>query len=284
VKAGLPSRTAQAAAIHRAAHQLVDKPPVFEDPLALRILGAEDEAALRAGLPAAAAAGSDFMRTFVAVRSRFAEEALEAAYRAGVRQYVVLGAGLDTFAYRCPLEGLRVYEVDHPATQVWKRERLMGCGIAVPERVVYVPLDFEQETLREGLARAAFEGARPAFYAWLGVTPYLTPEAVLATLAAVARDFAPGSEIAFDFAAPPCDHPRARAARRALAARVEALGEPLLSAFSPPVLAAELRAMGYTRVDVFGPAALEARYLAGRTDGLRLRGGHLVLAGTSHEA
>ena len=224
------------------------------------------------------------MRAFVAVRSRFAEEALGAAYRAGVRQYVVLGAGFDTFAYRCPLEGLRVFEVDHPATQDLKRERLVRCGLAVPERVVYVPVDFEREALGEALARVAFEGVRPAFCAWLGVTPYLTPEAVLATLAAVARELAPGSEIAFDFAVPPGRDARARIARRALAARVEALGEPFLSAFSPPVLAVELRAMGYAQVHLFGPAALQARYLTGRTDGLRLRGGHLVLAGTSPEA
>ncbi len=168
-----PSRTAQGAAMHRAAHQLVDRPPVFEDPLALRIIGEEAASELREGRDSHALTQSTGLRAFVAVRSRFTEDCLTEAVGHGIGQYVLLGAGLDTFAYRVSRTGLRVFEVDHPATQGWKQARLQEVRIAKPDWVIYAPVDFERETLRDGLTRAGFDLAKPAVFAWLGVTPYL---------------------------------------------------------------------------------------------------------------
>jgi methyltransferase (TIGR00027 family) len=255
----------------RAAHQLVDLPQIFADPLALRIVGAAAEEELRARGGAAFVG----LRAFVAVRSRFAEDCLADAQTRGIDQYVVLGAGLDTFAYRS--RGIRVFEVDHPATQAWKREMLAAAGIAEPEELVFTPLDFEQETLRQGLGRTSFDLARPAFFAWLGVTPYLTPEAIASTLAEIATS-AKGSELIFDFAAPPGNSPKERMAREALAQRVAAAGEPFRSVLEPAALLAQLRDLGFRRAEIEDFGRLNARYFAGRADGLRLRAGQLARA------
>lgn len=271
------SRTALAAALYRAAHQILDIPPIFADPLALRIVGAEAERSLRSGGDERAARVQ--LRAFVAVRSRFAEDCLALAHRRGVRQYVLLGAGLDTFAYRNDLPGLTVFEVDHPATQAWKRARLAEAEIAVPGSVVYAPVDFERQTVAGGLSRAGFDAGRPAFLAWLGVTPYLAPETVMGTLGFVAG-LAGGSQIAFDYAERAEDGSAAhRRAREALAARVAAAGEPFRSAFEPAALAAAVRRLGFSEVQDLAAEALEARYFQGRADGLRLGGrGRLLLA------
>jgi methyltransferase (TIGR00027 family) len=273
-----PSRTAQGAALHRAAHQLVDQPPVFEDPLALKIVGAEAESQLRAGRDRRAGPQAAGLRAFIAVRSRYAEDCLADAFQRGVRQVVVLGAGLDTFAYRSRLDGLRVFEVDHPATQAWKRERLAQAAIPIPESVFYAAVDFERETVREGLARTPFDFSRPAFFTWLGVAPYLERDAIMETLGIVAREMGPGSEIVFDFATPPGADPGAAAAQKAFAGRVGAIGEPLKSAFAPEALAGDLRALGFSDVEVLDGAALQARYLAGRRDGLAVRRGQVMRA------
>jgi methyltransferase (TIGR00027 family) len=276
--AGTPSRTAQGAALHRAAHQLVDRPPVFEDPLALAIVGPEAERAIRAGSEPRAGPAAATLRAFVAVRSRYAEDAFAQAHGRGVRQYVVLGAGLDTFAYRCRRDGVRVFEVDHPATQAWKRDRLAQAGIPVPPTVAYAPVDFEREAVGDALVRAGFDRDHPAFLAWLGVTPYLAPEAVAVTLASLAAGSAPGSELVFDFAARQGAEPRATAARAAFAARAASVGEPVRSELEPDEVGRMLGGAGFTVVEVIGPEGLTARYLAGRDDGLTLRGGHLARA------
>src|ERR1700684_280435 len=136
------SRTAQRVAIRRAAHQLLDQPRVLDDPLALRIIGSEAAEALRSD-PKEDHAFSRAFRAFMAARSRYAEDELARAVARGVTQYVVLGAGLDTFAYRNPHAGLHVFEVDHPATQVWKRERVPAAGIAIPPSFTLFSIDFE---------------------------------------------------------------------------------------------------------------------------------------------
>src|SRR5271170_2255196 len=146
---GTFSKTAHRVAIRRAAHQLLDQPRVLDDPLALRIIGSEAEAALRSN-PREDHAFSRAFRAFMAVRSRFAEDELGRAVAHGVRQYVVLGAGLDTFAYRNAYPDLRVYEVDHPATQAWKREQLHAASIPIPQSLTFVPIDFERQTLAQG--------------------------------------------------------------------------------------------------------------------------------------
>ena len=145
---GRASKTALGVAIRRAAHQLIDKPPVLDDPIAMRLVG---DGFPRLMERAMHPVGRDF-RGFMAARSRYAEDQLAESVARGVKQYVVLGAGLDTFAYRNPFPALRVFEVDFPATQVWKRSMLEDAAIALPPNLVFVALDFEHQTLAEGLA------------------------------------------------------------------------------------------------------------------------------------
>ena len=275
-----PSRTAQGAALHRAAHQLVDLPPVFADPLALRIVGDEAAGELRAGRDRHVLTESAFLRAFIATRSRFTEDSLAQAYDRGVRQYAILGAGLDTFAYERArrFEGLAIFEIDHPATQGWKRARLGETAIAIPDSVTYAPLDFERDTLVNGLARADFDFDEPTFFAWLGVTPYLTREAIRTTLAFIAS-LEPGSGVVFDYAEPPKD-PRRNARFNAMAERVAAIGEPFKSLIEPADLVRDLDTLGFKHIEDFDAEALNARYFQNRADGLKLAGrGHLMRAG-----
>lgn len=274
-----PSRTAQGAAMHRAAHQLIDRPTVFTDPLALKIIGDEAASELRAGRDPRAMTQSQGLRLFIATRSRFTEDCLAEAMARGVRQYVLLGAGLDTFAYRAPREGLQVFEVDHPATQGWKRERLQEISVAAPDWVTYAPVDFEHETIREGLARAGFYFTKPSMFAWLGVTPYLTNEAVMSTLSFIAS-LAKGSEVVFDYAEPADKYSgEIRAHFEAMAARVAAAGEPFRSFYEAEALTRDLKALGFSLAEDWDANALNTRYFANRADGLKLRGrGHLMRA------
>jgi methyltransferase (TIGR00027 family) len=277
MEANQPSRTAQGAALHRAAHQLVDTPPVFADPLALRIVGDEAAEQLRNGQDHHAMAQLTPLRLFIATRSRFTEDSLAEAYEAGVRQYVLLGAGLDTFAYERAraFKDLSIFEIDHPATQAWKRARLAEAAIDVPQTVTYAPVDFERDTLANGLRVAGFDFEHPAFFAWLGVTPYLTREAIMGTLSFIAS-LKPKSGVAFDYAEPPSEE---NAGFKAMAARVAAIGEPFKSLLDPAELATSLQALGFSRVEDFGVEALNARYFHNRVDGARLAGrGHMMRA------
>ncbi|HEY4923259.1 MAG TPA: class I SAM-dependent methyltransferase, partial [Roseiarcus sp.] len=184
MQSGQASRTALGAAGHRAAHQVLEQGRIFADPLALRILGADADEAIGEAEREPRRRG---LRLFIAVRTRFAEDALAAAIVRGARQLVVLGAGLDTYAYRAdPGAALRVFEVDHPATQAWKRERLASAGIAIPPTLTFAPVDFERESLATGLAAAGLDPARRSFFTWLGVTPYLTEQAIFTTLGYIA--------------------------------------------------------------------------------------------------
>ena len=199
MQVGKPSQTALSAAFHRAAHQVLEQGRIFADPLALRILGVE---AATVAQKAAEDSSGRLMRLFVSVRSRFAEDSLRAAFENGTRQLVVLGAGLDTYAYRCPFGSrLRIFEVDHPATQAWKRQCLRDAAIPLPGSLTFAPLDFERETLADGLAAAGFDRAVPTFFSWLGVVPYLKQEAVSSTLAFVAG-LPGGAHVVFDYSDP----------------------------------------------------------------------------------
>ncbi len=275
------SRTALGAASLRAAHQILDEPKVFADPLALKIIGAEAEAALRADLPSVQTPERRSQRANIAARSRFAEDELAKAVSRGIRQYILLGAGLDTFACRNPHEkvGLRVFEADHPATQAWKRERLAACGLAPPKSLIFAAVNFERETLADGLGAAGFNADAPAFFSWLGVTTYLTREAVMQTLSFVAEQ-PQGSTIVFTYTTPPEKlEPQQRAAFAARAERVAALGEPWQSFFEPEELARDLKDLGFTQTEDLGPAEIQARYFTGRSDGLHPgRSGHLMKA------
>jgi methyltransferase (TIGR00027 family) len=255
----------------RASHQVLDVPRVFSDPLAVRIAGGE-------GFEPDASAPR--LRAFLVVRSRIAEDALARAVEGGAGQYVVLGAGLDTFAYRNPYPALRVFEVDHPATQAWKRDRLRAAGIPVPERVTFVPVDFERQSLAEELGRGGFRTGEPAFFSWLGVTVYLAVDAVLGTLRTVAELTRAGGGIAFDYGTSPAAlDPRQRAAFDAWSARVAALGERWTTFFEPAALERELRAMGFREVEDLGNEEINRRWFAGRADGLGVGGwGRMVVA------
>ena len=213
--------------------------------------------------------GRDF-RGFMAARSRYAEDRLANAVASGVTQYVVLGAGLDTFAYRNPFPALRVFEVDFPATQVWKRSMLQDAAIALPSNLDFVALDFEHQTLAEGLAEGGLEMDKPAFFSWLGVVPYLTLDAFRATLSVVARMPA-GSAMSFDYAvAPETLSPIGRIAFDRLSERVAAAGEPFRLFFTPEDLEAEIRGAGFKRIEQVDSAQLNDLYFNNRADGLKL--------------
>jgi methyltransferase (TIGR00027 family) len=214
------------------------------------------------------------LRTWVSMRSRFAEEELEMAVSSGVRQYVVLGAGLDTFAYRNPYpeSALRVFEVDYPATQEWKRGNLAEARIAVPPSVTYAPVDFEHQTLAEGLRLAGFDAAKPTFFSWLGVTMYLTDDAIESTFRLIAAT-PPGGGVAFDYVVPLESLSwMGRLAMRALMNRVARAGEPFVTFFEPGALRARLEAMGFHGIQDLGADEVNSRYFAGRTDKLKLAG------------
>jgi methyltransferase (TIGR00027 family) len=220
------------------------------------------------------------MRLFIAARSRFSEDTLSACVARGVRQVVVLGAGLDTFALRNPhaSQGVRVFEVDYPATQRWKRARLEQAGLAVPASLTFAPVDFERQSLADGLAAAGFAADRPAFFQWLGVVPYLSRDAVAATLDFVAG--VPGSEVVFDYAEPFENYPVERRANvMAIAAGAAARGEPWLSLFDPGELAELLRNKGFGHVEDLGLAELTDRYYGTLKQGIVIGpGGHVVRA------
>ncbi len=279
----IPSRTAQRVAMRRATHQLLDDPKVFEDPLAVAIAGGEPELPSDAQQPFSRA-----LRAFLAVRSRYAEDRLASAVERGVflaggalRQYVVLGAGLDTFAYRNPFSsaGLRVFEVDHPATQEWKRAQLREAGIAVPSTMTFAAVDFERQSLDDGLRAAGFDKQRPAFFSWLGVTPYLSRAAFDATIQFIAR-LPSSSGVVFDFAVErSLLSPPQQLALDALAARVARAGEPFQLFFDPAALSLDLTRLGFGNIEDLNCDQINARYFAGRSDGLAVSGGgHLLRA------
>ena len=285
-----PSRTALGVARRRAAHQLLDDPLILDDPLALRIIGPEERRRLEARVDRAFPPSPDqhpasrALRAFVVARSRCAEEVLAAAVEAGVRQYLVLGAGLDTFAYRNPFPGVGVFEVDHPSTQAWKREVLAAAGIAVPTGpagVTFVPVDFEGHDLQDELEAVGFRSDEPVVVAWLGVTMYLAEASVWSVLGYLLGRPA-GSVVVFDYAvSSSMFSPAERLALAWLSDRVTRAGEPWTAFFEPGPLAQGLRELGARRLlDLDGPAINE-RWFDGRQDGLHVGSlGRLIVAAT----
>jgi len=273
------SKTAHRVAVRRAAHQLLDQPRVLDDPLALRIIGSEAAEELKTN-PKEHHAFSRAFRAFMAARSRYAEDELASAVAQGVTQYVVLGAGLDTFAYRNPHPGLRVFEVDHPDTQAWKREQLQTAGIPIPSFLTFVPVDFEKQTLEAGLTHSGFNSNAPAFFSWLGVTPYLTREACMTTLSLIAK-LPARSGVVFDFGIDPALlNAGQRQALDALSERVARYGEPFQLFFNPTKLQDELKTLGFHRTEFLQGKQINERYFKDRADGLLVRGGlgHLMAA------
>src|SRR5262249_9352811 len=253
-----------------------------QDPLALGLSGLESKAALLAALAALQAELArqstpeiaqqlyGYGRAVVALRQRYTEAALDKALERGIEQYVILGAGLASFAYRRQdLAGvLRVFEVDHPATQQWKRARLRELDIPLPHNLTFVPVDFEQQTLADGLRAGGHQSERPTFVSWLGVTVFLTEAAVFETLRYVAS-LPLGSDIVFEYALREAQLDTEERHRLAVVkALAAARGEPWLSAFEPTELAARVKELGFRQVWDLGPEEANARYFSGRTDGL----------------
>lgn len=276
---GQPSQTAIGAAGHRAAHQVLERGLVFADPLAIPILGPDAGEAIAHGRERPERRP---LRLFIAMRSRFAEDSARAAIEQSVRQIIVLGAGLDTFAYRLePTRGLRVFELDHPAMQADKCRRLAEAQIAEPAHVAYVAHDFEHGSMTGALEAAGLDPSRRTCVLWLGVTPYLKEEAVYATLAELAR-WRGGAEVVFDYANPPgrIREAATRAYHEQMAEQVKARGEPFLCFFDSAELQARARELGFARIEDLDRSALVARYLPDLPAPPPGPGGHIVRMAT----
>ncbi len=275
MKADRHSRTAENAAGLRALHARYEEAQIFSDPYAEQLTSGLWRFILR-WKPLARRVLRPTLFALVAnrgqilSRSRYAEEGLAAAVATGVRQYVIVGAGMDSYALRHSGPGdLVVYEVDHPASQTRKQARLQALGLQPRVAVRYCPVDFEREGLFDGLARSGFDAAQPAYFNWLGVSYYLTREAIAATLRGVAAHAAAGSELVFDYSIPEAQRTGVDAKVWAILKRgAERKGEPLLSFFSHEEMEALVRECGLTVVEHLDPAEVHRRWFAGRSDGL----------------
>lgn len=269
-----PSRTALRVAMRRAAHQLVDAEPlIFRDPFALRVLDKDAVEELKRTPDAERRPYSAAMRSWVTVRARVAEDTLhETVETLGATQYLILGAGLDTFALRNPYPHVRVFEVDFPATQAWKQERLRDAGLPLPPTAKLVPVDFERQSLRDELQRAGFLFSEPTVTAWLGVSMYLTATAFAGTCEQLG-ELPSGSSVVFDYSQPREVLPAIEQQMHdSLASRVAQAGEPFQLFFTPDTLATELARHRLAVSNDWSGADLNARFFAGRSDGLGLRG------------
>lgn len=257
--------------MRRAAHQIYDaKPLVLDDPIAVPLLGPTYLPEVEKTQTKLHKPFSVSLRAFLVARSRYAEDMLGQAVAHGVTQYVLLGAGLDTFAYRNPFPQLRVFEVDHPATQQWKHELIDASNIVRPSTLTYVPVDFEHQQLSAQLAEAGHDASLPTFFAWLGVVPYLTEGAFRSTLSLIAAS-PTGSGVVMDYGQPRAALPFfEKLAHDSLASRVQLAGEPFQLFFTPQEMAAELR--GFRDIEDAGSAELNARYFSGRKNILKLHG------------
>ncbi|MEI5101980.1 class I SAM-dependent methyltransferase [Streptomyces sp. PmtG] len=262
--------TALRVALWRALHVRADPPPhVLRDEVGLRLAAPDDG---WRGRPDMDERATRRMRASIVARARFVEDLVTERAGEGVTQYVVLGAGLDTFAQRRPeiASRLRVFEVDKPAAQAWKRRRLVELGQGVPEWLRLVPVDFEAgASWWDHLVTAGFDPARPAVVASTGVSPYLTRDATAATLRQVAR-LAPGSTLVTSFMVPldlvaPKERPLLQAAERA----ARAAGTPFVSFFTPGELLALAEESGFRDARRVSAASLARCYFDGRADGLR---------------
>jgi methyltransferase (TIGR00027 family) len=272
-------------ALMRAAHTRLDRPVLIEDPWGDRLILDEEREAMLAragGGDADALLRAHPSYGTVIVRARYAEDLLADAVRRGVRQYVIVGAGMDSFALRRPdsPQDLEIFEVDHPSTQQLKTGRLELCGAAVPQSLHLVAADLSQTGLDDALASSPFRSDSPAFFSWLGVTGYLTREANLATLGAIASCTPPGSELVFSYLNQSLlDSDTAPERLQRVRAQVASLGEPWVSGFDPDEVGSVVRGAGLELVENLGPEELAARYCAGRDDGLApSHGAHLAHA------
>jgi methyltransferase (TIGR00027 family) len=282
------SITALVTAHFRAYHATHDFPKIFDDFLAdqmytqdehisydqnlaglLKIINPERAVSNPDQVSALACVMQTYSGPITLSRSRYTEDSLEQAVEQGVVQYVLLGAGLDTFAFRRPdlVERIQVFEVDHPATQAMKHERLAMLGREYPPQLHFIPVDFDRESLADALLRSSYDPQKLSFFSWLGVTYYLSREAVFATLEAIAKIAPKGSALVFDYMEADAFIPEKAAKRIRLMQTIAAqVGEPMQAGFDPLALAGELKALGFTLEENLSPAEIEGRYFKGRQD------------------
>ena len=263
-----PSHTAVMTAVARALYREEPGPVIFDDDLALGLAGEEGRALaerLQTELPRWQVLA--FCR-WMCIRSRFTEDLVESAVSRAVDQYVILGAGLDSFAYRRTdmVDQLRIFEVDHPASQSWKRDRIRDMGVEIPDNLVFAPVDFERQTLREGLVSAGFNFARAAVVSWIGVTMYLTLDAIEATLGTIS-ECEPGSQVVLTYNQPhrvlDDDALQVASTFQPIAAE---MGEPFVSLFVPDEIEDLLRNYGFAGLVHFGPHEARAAWFSGAVD------------------
>jgi methyltransferase (TIGR00027 family) len=265
----------------RAVHTRLDHPALIHDPWGDRLVLADEREAMRARLGAGDL--DTALRTHpaygaVILRTRYAEDALASAVSRNVRQYVLVGAGLDSFALRsASAHDLQIFEVDHPATQQFKTDRLRACGIPLPPGLHLVPTDLGKTSIDAALAGSSFRSDQASFFSWLGVTIYLARAANLDTLGAIAGCAQAGSELVFDYVDQAVlDSMSHQGASGRARTAVAAAGEPWISGFDPAKLRDDLGARGWDLIANLGPEDLNARYCAGRTDGLTPSPGEYV--------
>jgi methyltransferase (TIGR00027 family) len=283
-QAGAPEGTAVRVALWRAMHVQVDPPPhVLEDEIGLQLAAPDDGWRRRPDMDPDATSG---YRAAIVARARFIEDLVSAQARRGVAQYVVLGAGLDTFAQRRPeiAARLRIFEVDQPGPQAWKRQRLIELGYGIPHWLRLVPVDFEaSESWWEQLAAAGFDPGQPAVVVSTGVTMYLSKDATAVTLRQIAR-LAPGSTLAMTFLLPARLLDGAdRSGLQVSEQGARASGTPFISFYTPPEMLTLAREAGFSDVQHVPGTSLAERYFAGRTDGLRPSSGEDFLVATTGE-
>jgi len=267
---GKTSRTAEAAAAQRAIHQLFDdEPKILVDPIAPKIVDVDGDP-YKFAVAARDHPNMKLLRSNMVLRSRYTEDCLAEAVQRRVRQYLILGAGLDTFAYRQPPWGrsLHIFEVDHPLTQESKKERLAAAAISAPANLTFAPIDFQSVSLSDGLRACGFDLAATTFCAWLGVTVYLTEEAIDTTFEFIAR-LPRGTEIVFTYIPPLETLSGVDAEVMAFASQSGAsVGEPWISFFLPAQLETRLRRNGFCEVIDLPPEEAQEKYFKGRRDGL----------------
>jgi methyltransferase (TIGR00027 family) len=277
-----PDSTAVRVALWRALHVEIDAPPpVFDDVIGLQLAAPDDGWRERGDMHPE---GTSKFRASIVARARFVEDLVVERAGRDVSQYVILGAGLDTFAQRRHevASQLRVFEVDQPATQAWKRQRLIKLGFGIPEWLLQVPVDFgADESWWDRLVAAGFDAARPSIVASTGVSLYLTRDANAATLRQIAT-LAPGSTLALSFLLPPALlDAEDRAALEAAARGAKASGTPFVSFFAPEEMLAMAREAGFRDARHVSAAELNERYFDGRSDGLRTSRGEELLVATT---
>jgi len=284
------SSTALVMAYFRGYHAVHDSPKIFDDFLAYRLLTVEERKAYdqqfasfikildpvaAASCPDQAAALAWFVQSnaltpLALSRARYTENKLEEVVRQGVTQYVILGAGFDTFAFRRSemLEQLHVFEVDHPATQAYKRQRLKELGWEHPAQLHFVPVDFTHENLVDALNHSSYNPQAPTFFSWLGVTYYLPRDTVFAILRIIANNAPTGSMVLFDYLDSDAFVPEKAAPRvQAMLRAAQQVGEPMQAGFDPSTIAADLAPLGLRLYEGLSPSDIQRCYFQGRTDG-----------------